>query len=75
MVAVRSCWKLLPYLSEPMPDGYKTDPPLAKYESIRDGSNDSVITSLRRKELVKTVVKHLSPHRTWRYLEGAEIHP
>jgi len=33
---------------EPMPDGSKTDPPLAKAKPISNGGSASVITYLRR---------------------------
>jgi len=45
---VRSCQKLPPCLIEPMPDGSKTDPLLAKAEPISDGGHTSVIMYLRR---------------------------
>ena len=49
MVAfVRRCQKLPLCLIEPMPDGSKMDPPLAKAEPISDDGSASVIAYLRR---------------------------
>ena len=45
VASVRSCWKLPPCLTEPMPAGSKTDPLLAKVKPI----SASVITYLRTK--------------------------
>lgn len=45
MASVRSYQKPLPRLTEPMPEGARMDPPLAKAKPLRDGSNDSVIIS------------------------------
>ncbi|KAK4810932.1 hypothetical protein QYF61_013340 [Mycteria americana] len=48
VTSVRRCQKLPPYRIEPVPAGSKTDPPLAKAETISDGGSTSVITYLRR---------------------------
>jgi len=45
---VRSCWKLPPCPTEPVPAGSRTDPLLAKAEPISDGGSTSGITELRR---------------------------
>jgi len=42
------CEKLPPCLTEPVPAGSKTDPPLPKAEPISDGGSASVITDLRK---------------------------
>jgi len=39
VASVRSCEKLPPRLIEPVPDGSKTDPPLAKAQPISDGGS------------------------------------
>ena len=49
MASVRSCQKLPLCLTEPMPTGSKTDPPLAKAKPI----STSVITYLKRKKTVR----------------------
>jgi len=48
LASVRSCWKLLLCLVEPVPAGSKIDPLLAKDEPISKGSNASGTTYLRR---------------------------
>jgi len=48
VASVRSCEKLPPCLTEPVPAGSKTDPPLAKAKPISDGGSASVVTDLRR---------------------------
>jgi len=48
MTSVRSCWKLPPCLTEPVPAGSKTDLPLAKAKPISDGGSAPVITDLRK---------------------------
>jgi len=45
---VRSCEKLSPCLTESVPAGSKTDPPLAKAKPISDGGSTAVIMYLRR---------------------------
>jgi len=50
VVSVRSCQKLLLCPTEPVPDGSKMDPLLAKAEPISDGGGASVISYLRRKK-------------------------
>ena len=50
VASVRSCWKLPPCLTEPMPAGSKMDPLLAKAEPISDGGHASRIMYLRRGE-------------------------
>jgi len=45
---MRSCKKLPPCLTEPVPDGSKMDLPLAKAKPVTDSSRASVITYLRR---------------------------
>jgi len=42
--SVRSCEKLPPCLTEPMPAGFKTDTPLAKAKPVSDGGSASGIT-------------------------------
>jgi len=44
---VRSCEKIPPCLTEPVPAGSKMDPPLAKTEPISNGGIASGITYLR----------------------------
>ena len=44
VASVRSCQKLPPCLTEPMPAGSKTDPLLAKAEPISNGGSTSGIT-------------------------------
>jgi len=44
VASVRSCQKLLPCPTEPMPDGSKMGPSLAKAEPISDGGSASGIT-------------------------------
>jgi len=46
--SVSSCEKLPPCPIEPVPDGSKTNPLLAKAKPISDGGSASVITYLRR---------------------------
>ena len=48
MAFVRSCWKLPPCPTEPMPAGSKMDPLLAKAEPISDSGSVSGTTYLRR---------------------------
>ena len=48
MPSVRSCSKLPPCLTEPVPASSKTDPPLAKAKAISDGGSTFGITDLRR---------------------------
>ena len=48
MASVRSCQKLPPCPTEPMPIGSKTDPLLTKAEPISDGGSASGITDLRK---------------------------
>jgi len=50
MSSVRRCQKLRLCPTEPVPDGSKTDPLLAKAKPISDGGRTSVITYLRRKK-------------------------
>jgi len=45
---VRSCQKIPPWLTEPVPADVKMDPPLTKAEPISDGGSTSVIIYLRR---------------------------
>ena len=47
---MRRCQKLPLCLTEPMPAGSKTDPPLAKAEPISDGGSASGITDLRKEK-------------------------
>jgi len=47
---VRSCKELPLCPTEPMPSGSKTDPLLAKSESISNGGSTSVITYLQREK-------------------------
>ena len=51
---MRSCWKLPLCLTEPIPGGFKMDPPPAKAKPISDSGNASVITFLRRKKVAGT---------------------
>jgi len=62
VASVRSCHKLPPCLTEPVADGSKMDPPLAKSKPISNSGSASVITYLRRGK--KTVVKWLSRERS-----------
>jgi len=48
VASVRSCQKLPPYLTEPMPAGYNMDLPLAKAKPISNGDSASGITYVRR---------------------------
>ncbi|KAJ7425831.1 hypothetical protein WISP_20382 [Willisornis vidua] len=48
--SMRSCQKIPPCVVEPMPAGSRMDPPLAKAKAIRNHSNASGITYLRRKK-------------------------
>jgi len=48
LASVRSCEKLPPCLTEPVPVGSKMYPLLAKAKPISDGGSASVITYLRR---------------------------
>lgn len=50
MAALRNCQKLCPYLTEPVPDGSKMDPPVAKTQLIRDNGSTSGITYLKKGE-------------------------
>jgi len=45
---VRSCWKLPPHPTEPVPAGSKMDLPLAKVKSISNDGSTSGMTYLRR---------------------------
>ena len=47
---MRSCQKLPPCPTEPMPAGSETDPPLAKAEPISNSGSASGIRYLRRKK-------------------------
>jgi len=44
VASVRSCQKLRPRLIEPVPDGSKMDPTLAKAKPVSDSGSASVIT-------------------------------
>ena len=48
MASVRSCEKLAPGLTKPVPASSEMNPPLAKAEPISDGGSASGITELRR---------------------------
>jgi len=48
--SVRSCQKLPPCPTEPMPSGIKMDPPLTKAKAISNGGSASGITRPRRKK-------------------------
>jgi len=48
VASVRRCHKLPPCQMEPVPDGSKTDPLLAKAKTISDSGSASGITYLRR---------------------------
>jgi len=48
VASVRSCQKLPSCPVEPVPDGSKTDPLLAKAKPVSEGGSTSVITYLRR---------------------------
>jgi len=48
--SVRSCEKLPPCLTEPVPASFKTDPPLAKDKPISNGGSASVITFKKGKK-------------------------
>jgi len=48
VTSVRSCQNLPPCLTEPVPAGSKTDPPLAKAKPISEGGSAPGITYLRR---------------------------
>jgi len=52
-VSVRSCEKIPPCLTEPVPASSETDPPLAKAKPISSIGSTSVITYLRRGRCVK----------------------
>lgn len=47
VAAMRTCWKLLPCPTEPMPAGSKTDPLLAKAEPNSDSGSTTEINTLR----------------------------
>jgi len=50
VASVRSCRKLPPCPTEPVPASPKMDLTLAKAEPIRDGGSASGVTELRREE-------------------------
>jgi len=62
VASVRSCEKLPPCLTKPVPARAKLDPPLAKAKPMSDSGSASVITCLRRgrKKLCR---KHSSVER------------
>jgi len=55
VASVRSCQKLPPCPTEPVPAGSRIDPPLAKAKPISDGGSSSGTTYLRRGEKLQRV--------------------
>jgi len=48
VASVKTCEKLPPSLMEPVPAGFKMDPPLAKAKPVSNSGSASVITYSRR---------------------------
>lgn len=54
MASVRTCQKISPCPTEPVPASSKTDSSLAKAEPISDNGSSSVITYLRTEKICCT---------------------
>jgi len=65
VASVRSCKKLPPCLTDPVPVGSKTDPLLAKAKPISNSGSASVITCLKGE---KKPVETADEREEWNYV-------